>query len=106
MASLVKGRNGALYGTAVGGGDLGFGTIFQYMLPQTPEMLGASVVGTTVQIRFAGQAGYEYSLLSSTNMTDWSIFTTITMPSSGVSTNIDTSPPPGWAFYRAIWTGQ
>ena len=106
MASLVKGRNGALYGTAVGGGDLGFGTIFQYMLPQTPEMLGASVVGTTVRIRFAGQAGYEYSLLSSTNMTDWSIFTTITMPSSGVSTNIDTSPPPGWAFYRAIWTGQ
>jgi hypothetical protein len=42
-------------------------------------------------------------VLRSTNLTNWSVLATITMPLAGVYTNADNSPPIPAAYYRAAW---
>ena len=56
---LVLGSDGAFYGTTWDGGQAGVGTVFQIYPPETPEMLGAVVTGTTAQVRFSGVSGYQ-----------------------------------------------
>jgi uncharacterized repeat protein (TIGR03803 family) len=100
---LVLGGGGAFYGTTWEGGQAGVGTVFQIYPPQTPDMLGVGVAGTTAQVRFSGVSGYQYQVLRSTNLVDWAAVGTITMPVSGVGTNVDSAAPVAGAFYRAAW---
>jgi uncharacterized repeat protein (TIGR03803 family) len=100
---LVLGSDVAFYGTTWNGGQMGVGTLFRIYPPETPEMLGAVVTGTTAQLRYAGVAGYQYELLRSTNLVDWAALGTVPMPDSGVGTNVDMAAPVTGAFYRAAW---
>ena len=100
---LVLGSDGAFYGTTWDGGELGVGTVFQIYPPETPNMLGAVVIGTTAQVRFTGVSGYQYQVLRSTNLVNWAVVGTVLMPVSGVGTNVDMAAPVGGAFYRAGW---
>jgi uncharacterized repeat protein (TIGR03803 family) len=100
---LVLGSDGAFYGTTWDGGQAGVGTVFQIYPPETPDMLGAVVIGATAQVRFSGVSGYQYQVLRSTNLVDWAGLGTITMPASGVGTNVDLAAPVTGAFYRAAW---
>jgi len=102
-AGLVSGGDGSFYGTTWSGGELGFGTVFRLLLPQTPEMLGVEVLSSTVQVRFAGMSGCQYQVLRSTNLLDWASLGAITMPATGTATYVDNAPPSGAAFYRAAW---
>ena len=66
-------------------------------------MIDVTFAGQTAQARFAGISGYQYEVLRSTNLANWSVLGTITMPSSGIYTNLDNAPPSPAAFYRAAW---
>ena len=100
---LVLGSDGAFYGTTWNGGQSGLGTVFQIYPPETPEMLGAVVAGTTAQVWFSGVSGYQYQVLRSTNLVDWAVLGNVPMPVSGVWTNVDPGAPRAGAFYRAAW---
>ena len=105
-ASLAKGGDGRFYGIAQFGGDLGFGTIFRIWPPETPDVIALRIADNTAQFSFAGMSGYKYQVLRSTDLTNWSAVSTITMPPVGVYTNVDTAPPTPAAFYRAAWVPQ
>jgi uncharacterized repeat protein (TIGR03803 family) len=100
---LVLGSDGAFYGTTWHGGQSGVGTVFQIYPPETPQMLGAVVTGTTAQVWFSGVSGYQYQVLRSTNLVSWAGLGTVPMPASGVCTNVDPAAPAAGAFYRAAW---
>jgi uncharacterized repeat protein (TIGR03803 family) len=103
ICSLIKGRDGAFYGTT-GSGALGaIGTVFRLWPPQTPDMLSAQSFLTPSRVSFAGQAGSRYQVLRSEDLTNWSVLNTITMPAGGLYTNVDEAPPAGAAYYRAAW---
>jgi uncharacterized repeat protein (TIGR03803 family) len=100
---LVLGNDGAFYGTTWNGGQAGAGTVLHLYPPETPEMLGAVVAGTTAQVWFSGVSGYQYQVLRSTNLAAWTALGTVPMPVSGLCTNVDMAAPAGGAFYRAGW---
>ncbi|PWU12682.1 MAG: hypothetical protein C5B50_21060 [Verrucomicrobia bacterium] len=97
---LVKASDGDFYGSTVGPGGQ---VIYRISPSQTPDMLTVRKSGDAMQVVFSGASGYNYQLLRSTDLKTWSPFTTITMPASGFSTNLDNSPPTPKAFYRAAW---
>jgi len=102
-SGLAPASDGAFYGTTWSGGANGFGTVFRFLPPQKPAMFDAAVAGNAVQVRFTGIGGYKYDVHRSTNLVDWTSLKTLTMPASGIATNLDTSPPPGVGLYRAAW---
>jgi hypothetical protein len=56
--------------------------------------------GGRIGVVFQGIPGRSYEIQRSTNLTDWTPLSTITAAANGVVSYIDTSPPPGSAFYR------
>jgi uncharacterized repeat protein (TIGR03803 family) len=103
QAGLTKSSAGAFYGTTSGGGDFDLGTVFRLFPPQTPDVIGVNVADGAAQVSFAGESGYQYQVLRSTDLSNWSLLATITMPPAGVYTNADNSPPIPAAYYRAAW---
>jgi uncharacterized repeat protein (TIGR03803 family) len=103
QAGLMQGSDGAFYGTTASGGFYSNGTLFKLWPPETPDLLGFTTTTNTVQMSFAGLSGYHYRVLRSTDLATWSVLTTITMPPSGVYTNVDNSPPASAAYYRTAW---
>ncbi len=103
QGGLTKSSAGAFYGTTSGGGDFDLGTVFRLLPPETPDMIGVNVADGAAQVSFAGESGYQYQVLRSTDLSNWSLLTTITMPLAGVYTNADNSPPIPGAYYRAAW---
>src|SRR5260370_29445562 len=103
QAGLTKSLDGAFYGTTSSGGDLGLGAVFRLLPPETPDMIGVNVADGAAQVSFAGENGYQYQVLRSTDLSNWSLLATITMPPAGVYTNTDNSPPIPAAYYRAAW---
>jgi uncharacterized repeat protein (TIGR03803 family) len=104
FTGLVQGSDGAFYGTTFGGGYSGFGTAFKIWPPETPDMIGVTMATNSVQVSFAGEGGYRYQVLRSTNLTNWTVLATVTMPAGGIYTNVDNAPPTPTAYYRAVWT--
>ena len=102
-AGLVKATGGAFYGTTFRGGDLNLGTVFRLLPPQTPTMIGVTVSDSAAQVSFAGVSGYRYGALRSSDLTNWNVLATITMPSAGVDTVADSTPASPVAYYRAVW---
>jgi uncharacterized repeat protein (TIGR03803 family) len=102
-AGLAMASDGAFYGVTFRGGDLNDGTLFRFWPPETPDMLAASFSGGSVLVSFSGATNSRYQIFRSTNLANWSLLNTITMPAVGVYTNIDSSPPHVAAFYRAAW---
>ena len=101
--ALVRGSDGALYGTTGAGGDMGLGTVFRIWPPQTPDMIGLASIGNAEQVSFTGLSFAHYAVLRSTDLSNWVVLTNITMPPVGFYTNVDNAPPKPSAYYRAVW---
>ncbi|PYI80003.1 MAG: hypothetical protein DME26_22455, partial [Verrucomicrobia bacterium] len=61
-----------------------------------------STGGASVTVRFAGIPGYKYDVERTTDLASgaWTVLLTTNAPAAGVWIYVDTSPPPGGAFYR------
>lgn len=103
FGSLLKSADGSFYGTTCLGGLAWIGTVFRMWPPQTPDLMGVQRGSAGAGLTFAGQAGSKYQVLRSTDLKNWSVLNTITMPESGTYTNMDDAAPPGAAYYRAAW---
>jgi len=77
--------------------------VFRLLPPQTPSMIGVTLVGGAAQVSFAGVSGLRYQAERSINLTNWTVLVTTTMPFGGVYTNLDSKPPGPAAYYRAAW---
>ena len=66
-------------------------------------MIGVAPLNNTVQFSFAGMSGLRYQVLRSTNLTQWSVLETMTLPAFGLDAYPDKAPPSSVAFYRAAW---
>jgi hypothetical protein len=66
-------------------------------------MLEVTIAASTANVSFTGTSGYNYQVMRSTNLTQWTVLGTVLMPSLGVYTNVDNAPPSPAAFYRAAW---
>jgi uncharacterized repeat protein (TIGR03803 family) len=102
-AGLLRGKDEVFYGTTSRGGEFDSGTVFRFLPPESPRLLGVAIANNAAQVRFTGTSGSRYQVLRSNNLSDWSMLATISMPASGVYTNLDTNPPFAFAFYRAVW---
>jgi uncharacterized repeat protein (TIGR03803 family) len=102
-SGLVAAHNGALYGSASHGGDLGLGTLFRLWPAATPEMLSVDIFNGMARVSFAGEASRQYQVLRSTNLTQWELLGILTMPDSGFVVYPDANAPASAAFYRAYW---
>lgn len=102
-AGLVQGSDLALYGTTWNGGDSGVGTVQRFLPVPTPQMIDVALAGNSVKVRFSGVSSNHYQVYRSTNLVSWSLLSTVTMPASGIGTNIDANPPFPAACYRAAW---
>ena len=105
-AALMLGSDGAFYGTTSTGGDLGLGTVFRLLPPQTPELIGIILASGAAQVYFSGTSGYQYQVLRSTDLKNWTVLTSITMPPFGIYAHADNAPPCAAACYRAAWIPQ
>ncbi len=103
QAGLILGSDGAFYGTTFHGGDLGFGTVFRFFPPETPDVTSLTVVSNTVQVSFVGTSGFHYQVLRSPDLSHWTVLTTVTMPAAQSYTYVEPTPFPVTAFYRAAW---
>jgi uncharacterized repeat protein (TIGR03803 family) len=102
-SGLVAARNGALYGSAYYGGDLGLGTLFRLWPAATPDMLSVDMFNGIARVSFAGEPSRQYQVLRSTNLTQWESLGILTMPDPGFVVYPDANPPALAAYYRAFW---
>jgi uncharacterized repeat protein (TIGR03803 family) len=100
---LAQGSDGAFYGVAWQGGSMNCGTAFKLWPPELPIFTGISLVAGKAHVSLEGAAGLQYQLLRSTNLSQWSVLGTTSMPPEGVCIHEDADPPPLRAFYRAVW---
>ena len=103
QAGLLAASDGALYGTTLGSYWSNGGTVFKLWPPETPDMLGVVRSGAVAQVTFVGAGGFNYQVLRSTDLSNWSSLGTNLMPATGTYTLIDSSPPTAAAWYRAAW---
>jgi hypothetical protein len=66
-------------------------------------MLDVILAANSVKVRFSGVSSNHYQVYRSTNLVSWSLLSTVTMPASGIGTDIDANPPFPAACYRAAW---
>jgi uncharacterized repeat protein (TIGR03803 family) len=99
---LAQGSDGAFYGVAWQGGAMNWGTAFKLWPPELPILTGISLVAGRAHIGLEGAAGLQYQLLRSTDLSQWSVMGTTSMPPEGVCIHEDAAPPPLRAFYRAV----
>jgi hypothetical protein len=102
-AGLVKGTDGALYSATYAGGNFNLGMVFKWWPEQTPDIIDVAVTGNSVTVGFAGAGGYQYQVLRSTDLIQWDVSTTITMPSAGIYNYQDPSAIGSMACYRVVW---
>src|SRR5262249_9062182 len=106
--SLTQGVDGAFYGAT---GTLGYDTwlvdrpetMFRLFPPETPEMLGVTIASSAHIVSFTGVGGKQYRVLRSADLHNWDQLDTITMPTAGVYTCVDSKPYSSRAYYRAAW---
>jgi uncharacterized repeat protein (TIGR03803 family) len=99
--SLVKGANGALYGTTQYGGGIGAGCIYALTTsPLHPRIVSWAASANSNVLEFAGTYGIQYDVLRSSNLTSWSVVTNFIAPQYGGFSLSDLNPPRPSAFYR------
>jgi uncharacterized repeat protein (TIGR03803 family) len=103
QAGVVQGGDLALYGATWNGGDSGVGTVLRFLPLPTPQMLDVVLAANSVKVRLSGVSNNHYQVYRSTNLVSWSLLSTLTMPASGIGTNIDANPVFPAAYYRAAW---
>jgi len=100
---LAQGSDGAFYGVAWQGGSMNCGTAFKLWPPELPILTGISRVAGKAHVSLEGAAGCQYQVLRSTDLSQWSVLGTTSMPPEGVCIHEDADPPSLRAFYRAVW---
>jgi uncharacterized repeat protein (TIGR03803 family) len=99
--ALLKGANGALYGTTRYGGGIGAGCIFALTAsPLPPRVVSITTSAFSNTVQFAGTSGIQYDVLRSFNLSTWSAVTKFIAPANGSFSFSDLSPPKPAAFYR------
>ena len=101
--ALLLGSDGAFYVSTITAGPQYLGTILRLWPLQTPDLLDVRLGSGSSRLSFAGEAGSQYQIFRSTDLHQWSLLNTITMPAGGIYTNIDSAPPAPAAYYRAAW---
>ena len=101
-AGLTKGNDGAFYGVARAGGDLGRGTVFRLWPSEAPTMMKIELPGSAY-VTLSGVPGLQYSVFRSVDLSAWFSLYTIVMPALGLYTNVDANPPSPAAYYRAAY---
>jgi len=100
-SSLVKGTNGALYGTTRYGGGLGAGCVFALTAsPLPPRIVSVTTAPGSNVVQFAGTYGIQYDVLRSSNLSSWSVVTNFIPPQNGSFSYSDLNPIKPAAFYR------
>lgn len=99
----ARDSDGAFYRTAFRGGHMDDGTVFKVWPPELPILTGISLTAGKAHVSLEGAAGCQYQVLRSTNLSQWSVLGTTSMPPEGVCIHEDADPPPLRAFYRAVW---
>ena len=99
---MAQGSDGAFYGVTWLGGSMNCGTAFKLWPSELPILTGISLVAGTAHISLEGAAGLQYQLLRSTDLSQWSVMGTTSMPPERVCIYEDVNPPPLRAFYRAV----
>jgi uncharacterized repeat protein (TIGR03803 family) len=102
---LTQGVDGALYGVTLFGGEMNFGTVFRFLSPEFPQLLGVTP-GPIPTIDLAGGPGLDYELLRSPDLVNWAILARLTMPGSGNCSYPDSTAPQTTAFYRLRQTSR
>jgi uncharacterized repeat protein (TIGR03803 family) len=107
FAGLVEASDGALYGTAFSGGDLGLGTLFK-LFASTPIVAATRLErsGENVLLTFSGGAATQsYPIQATTNLSpaNWQIIGSQTAGIDGRFSFLDTSSSHrGTRFYRSV----
>ena len=101
---LVRGPDGALYGTTDRGGQMGFGTIFRYG-PRLGDITDVRVSGqTALNLACVGVPGTNYVLERSVDLSssNWKAIASTNAPANGQFTILDALFSSGsqQAFYR------
>jgi uncharacterized repeat protein (TIGR03803 family) len=102
-AGILQGRDLSLFGTTWHGGQSGIGTVYRFLPLATPQMLAVIPAGSSAQVLFTGVSGNVYNVYRSTNLVSWTLSGNLTMPVSGIGTNVDSISGLRAAFYRAAW---
>ena len=104
MGGLLRGLDGALYGTTSQGGLYGGGTVFRVDISSS-IFLYPLVQGTNgFAIAFNGLPGDSYRVLRATNLFGpWLTITNVAAGQFGDGHCIDSPPPLLNAFYRLVF---
>ena len=102
VIGMTQGSDSAFYGVAWQGGSMNCGSAFKLWPPELPILTGISLVAGKAHVSLEGAAGLQYQLLRSTNLSQWSVLGTTSMPPEGFCIHEDADPPPLRAFYRAV----
>jgi uncharacterized repeat protein (TIGR03803 family) len=99
---LVQGSDGSFYGTTVGGGVDGFGTVFRMTI--VPEFQTMTLTHNTLSLTWSTEAGGTYQLqynsdLSSSNWTNLGIPFTATGANLSTTDSVTNAPQ---RFYRLV----
>ncbi len=96
---LILGNDGAFYGVVAGGR-----TLFRLWPPETPDIVGLTNIQGVARFTVLGIAGYQYQVLRSLDLQNWSVATNLVMPPLGFYVHTDNAPLAPGAFYRAVWS--
>ena len=103
LCGLIRGADGALYGTTSAGGDLGFGTLFRSMFDSVlPQLFIQAIDPTTVRITWPDSAAafhLESNTSSLANGLGWVPTTNQPALTNGVY-SVTVTPTGGAVFYR------
>jgi uncharacterized repeat protein (TIGR03803 family) len=98
--ALVRQSDDLFYGTTFYGGKTSLGCVFTLSTTAfAPRMLTHSMDGSSA-IQFSGTSAVDYTVQTSTNLTDWSTWTNIIAPNHGQVTLTNNAPSQPAGFYR------
>ena len=99
--ALLQLSNGVFYGTTELGSANGAGCVFALSTsPLPPQIVSLSASGASNFLQFAGTSLVQYDVQRSTNLSSWSVLTTLTSQTNGQFNYLDLNPPQPSAFYR------
>ena len=99
--ALLQLSSGVLFGTTELGAVGGAGCVFALSTaPLSPRIMSLSVSGSSNLLQCAATSAVQYEVQRSTNLSSWSVLTTLTSQTNGQLNYSDLSPPARTSFYR------
>ncbi|HXI70074.1 MAG TPA: choice-of-anchor tandem repeat GloVer-containing protein [Verrucomicrobiae bacterium] len=99
--ALLQLSNGVFYGTTEFGAVGGAGCVFALSAaPLPPRILSLSALSSSNWLQCAATSAVQYDVQRSTNLSSWSLLTTVTSQTNGQLNYSDLTPPRPNAYYR------